>query len=354
MQKQDPNEDANIGYSIQVLVYLVILMVFCVLFLVFQVFNTSGSLFPKKNKLEPTSKSLIAEKYLSSSTHFWTSPELSSIAGSGLEEQILYGREIIIHTAKYFGPKGKISNSSNGMNCQNCHLDAGTKIYGNNYGSVASTYPKFRARSGKSESIYKRINDCFERSLNGSPLDSMSQEMQAMKAYILFLGKNVEHTVSVKGSGLKNMPFLDRAADPINGSKIYDAKCASCHGKKGEGIILPDGSEYIYPPLWGKNSYNDGAGLYRLSNFAKYVKYNMPLGATYDSPQLTDEESWDVSAFVNTQLRPHKEAFEDWPNISKKPIDHAFGPYIDTFSEKQHKLGPFSPITEFRNQPSKK
>jgi thiosulfate dehydrogenase len=35
---------------------------------------------------------------------------------------------------------------------------------------------------------------------------------------------------------------------------------------------------------------------------------------------------------------------KDWPDISKKPIDHPFGPYADGFSEKQHKLGPFKPI----------
>jgi thiosulfate dehydrogenase len=34
----------------------------------------------------------------------------------------------------------------------------------------------------------------------------------------------------------------------------------------------------------------------------------------------------------------------DWPNISKKPIDHPFGPYADVFSEKQHKYGPYKPI----------
>jgi cytochrome c len=48
--------------------------------------------------------------------------------------------------------------------------------------------------------------------------------------------------------------------------------------------------EYTYPPLWGANSYNSGAGLYRISRFAGY-KINMPLGATYENPLLTDEES---------------------------------------------------------------
>jgi thiosulfate dehydrogenase len=74
------------------------------------------------------------------------------------------------------------------------------------------------------------------------------------------------------------------------------------------------------------------------------VKYNMPLGASHDSPQLTDEEAWDVAAFINSQPRPKKDIHADWPDVSKKPIDHPFGPFADAFSETQHKYGPFGPI----------
>jgi thiosulfate dehydrogenase len=106
-------------------------------------------------------------------------------------------------------------------------------------------------------------------------------------------------------------------------------------------MMNPDGMAYQYPPLWGDHSYNDAAGLYRLSNFAKYVKYNMPLGADHRHPQLSDEEAWDLAAYVNSQPRPHKSTPSDWPDVSKKPIDHPFGPYADAFSEQQHKYGPF-------------
>jgi thiosulfate dehydrogenase len=39
---------------------------------------------------------------------------------------------------------------------------------------------------------------------------------------------------------------------------------------------------------------------------------------------------------------------KDWPDLSTKPIDYPFGPFLDTFSEQQHKLGPFKPIEETR------
>lgn len=277
---------------------------------------------------------------------FWIAPETSTISDAAERENVEYGKELIAHTAKYLGPKGSVMQISNGMNCQNCHLQAGTAVFGNNYGSVASQYPKFRARSGTKESIEKRVNDCFERSLNGTALDTNSKEMKAIVAYINFIGSNVPKGEKAAGSGLKDLAFLDRAADPLKGKEVYTLKCASCHQIDGAGVLNPDKTEYTFPPLWGKNSYNDGAGLYRISNFAKYVKYNMPIGASHDNPQLTDEEAWDIAAYVNSQPRPHINVPKDWPDKSKKPIDHPFGPYADKFSEKQHKYGPFKPIEE--------
>jgi thiosulfate dehydrogenase len=277
---------------------------------------------------------------------YWTAPEVSSITDVKQKEQVEYGKELIAHTAKYLGPNGSVLKISNGMNCQNCHLQAGTAVFANNYGSVASLYPKFRARSGTTENIYKRVNDCFERSLNGKAIDTAGKEMQAIVAYINFLGSNVEKGKKAEGSGFKDLEVLDRAADPKKGLTIYAAKCQSCHQANGEGVFNGDKTEYTFPTLWGKSSFNDGAGLNRISNFAKYVKYNMPQGATYQSPQMSDEEAWDVSAYILSQTRPHKNVPKDWPDKSKKPFDHPFGPYADNFTEAQHKFGPFKPIIE--------
>jgi thiosulfate dehydrogenase len=71
----------------------------------------------------------------------------------------------------------------------------------------------------------------------------------------------------------------------------------------------------------------------------------MPLNQTsHQQPALTDEECWDVAAFINTQPHPSKDISRDWPDMSKKPVDHPFGPYADGFTEQQHKFGPFKPI----------
>jgi thiosulfate dehydrogenase len=118
----------------------------------------------------------------------------------------------------------------------------------------------------------------------------------------------------------------------------------------GQGLMKADKTGYTYPPLWGEHSYNHGAGLFRMSRFAGYVKTNMPLGSSFERPLMTDEQAWDVAAYVNSMERPGKDLSKDWPDISKKPIDHPFGPFSDEFSEEQHKFGPFKPIKEAREK----
>ena len=270
----------------------------------------------------------------------------------GEERQlVMYGQDLIAHTARYLGPNGSVNAISNGMNCQNCHLQAGKRIDGNNYSAVFSTYPKFRDRSGSMETIYKRVSDCFERSLNGTAPDSNSHEYQAIYAYIKWLGKDVPKDAKPKGSGIPKLKYLDRAADPAKGKIVYQNQCQSCHGADGQGQLNLAGNEYEYPPLWGDNSYNVSAGLFRLSNMAGYVYTNMPFNqAMPGNPKLSVEEAWDVSAYVNSMPRPQKKFVGDWPNIAKKPFDHPFGPYADGFSEQQHKLGPFKPILAARGK----
>jgi len=338
---------------VNVIILLIVLIIaLIILFVVFV--PASKPKVEKKFELpEPDKNGLFTEAAkqaaltTSDTTDYWQAPDIVSLDGNKEKELILYGKDLIAHTSEYFGENGKVFKAStNGMNCQNCHLDAGTKVFGNNYSAVASTYPKFRARSGAIENIYKRVNDCFERSLNGKTLDTLSKEMQGIVAYIKWLGKDVKKGEKPIGSGFKDLAFLDRAANPDKGKTIYSEKCQSCHQANGLGLMNLEKTAYTYPPLWGKNSYNDGAGLYRMSNFAKYVKYNMPLGASHNSPQLSDEEAWDVAAFVNSQARPKKDIKKDWPKIEDKPFDHPFGPYSDGFDEKQHKFGPYKPIID--------
>lgn len=302
----------------------------------------------KQKAIEQNKAELIAKF---DTAAMWEAPEVQSILKESNYEDLQYGLDLIAHTADYLGPQGIVKPISNGMNCQNCHLAGASKPFGNNYSAVASTYPKFRARSGAAETIVKRVNDCFQRSLNGQELDSTSREMKAIIAYIIWLGQAVPKGKTPKGSGLLKLKYLNRAADPDSGKVVFLTKCQSCHGSDGQGLPMPEGNGRQYPPLWGEHSFNEGAGLYRLSNLAGYAKANMPLGASYSNPQLTDSEAWDVAAYINSQPRPkHPFLKTDWPKIDGKPFDHPFGPYVDSFPEIQHKLGPFQPIVDWQKK----
>lgn len=263
---------------------------------------------------------------------------------------IWYGRDLIVNTAYYLGPAGAVSKFANGMNCQNCHIDGGTVPYGNNFGKVYATYPRFGPRNNSTQTIYDRINDCLQRSLNGRPMDSSAHEMRAIYAYLKWLGEDVPKGVARGGTGLPRLKYLDVAADTMRGKKVYTMNCQTCHGIQGEGQADTRAIGYTYPPLWGAHSYNDGAGLYRIGAFSGFVKMNMPFGTDYHHPKLTDQEAWDVAAYVNSKPRPHQDQRQDWKNTDQKPVDAPFGPYADTFSEQQHKYGPFKPILEAREK----
>ncbi len=277
----------------------------------------------------------------------WVPPDTASIPATPQGNLIRYGRDLIVNTALYFGPKGKISQEANGLNCQNCHLRAGTQPFANNFSMVASSYPKYRARNDTIVTIPMRINSCMKRSMNGAPLDSNSREVKALMAYFNWLGKDVDSETKLFGTSTERLPYLDRAADPQKGQLVFTTICEACHGENGQGKLSADSSSYLYPPLWGSHSYNMGAGLYRISKFASFVKNNMPFGTTYHFPVLTDEQAWDVAAFVNSQPHPaYKGHNNDYLRLSDKPVDYPFGPYADTFSEQRHKYGPYSMMSK--------
>lgn len=280
----------------------------------------------------------------------WKPPDTSQLPASTQNQLIKYGRDLIANTAFYLGPRGRLAKISNGLNCQNCHLEAGTRLYGNCFATVAASYPKYRDRSGRVETIAFRINECMERSLDGKALDSTSKEMQAMIAYIKWVGKDVAPSTSPKGIAPIQIPLLDRAADPSAGRIVYIERCQRCHTADGSGLPGADSGSYVYPPLWGQNSYTVSAGMYRIARLAAFIKYNMPYLPVQSPPQLSDADAWDVAAFISSQQRPRKFFAYDWSKLNSKPVDYPFGPFADSFPAKQHKYGPFAEIEAFKKK----
>lgn len=304
-----------------------------------------------RSNVKPHAENGMQETDILKAAALYLPPDTSQIQQSEQGALIRYGRELIINTRKYLGPAGMVTQVSNQLNCQSCHLEAGAKAsaYSANFLGVAANYPLYRDRSGMMETIQFRVNDCMLRSMNGKPLDTAGREMKALVAYILWVGKDIPAKIKPVNSKIEQLPYLHRAADTVSGKKVYAVKCQLCHGANGNGGYSVDAALY-YPPLWGAGSYNTGAGMYRLSRLAGFVKNNMPFGVSHGKSQLSDEECWDVAPFINSKPRPHKDFPNDWPDLSKKAIDHPFGPYADSFSEKQHKYGPFGPIENERKK----
>lgn len=266
---------------------------------------------------------------------------------------VRYGRDLVTRTDTLIGPATADPSrryAGNSLVCTNCHLDAGTKTFGLPYLGVYDAFPAYRPRSGKIDTIADRINECMTRSLNGRPLPLDGPEMAAFTAYVKSLSAERPAGVASPGRGPGPIAELTRAADPARGHAVYGDACAACHGADGRGRrngAAGDTAGYAVPPLWGEDSFNDGAGMARLIEAAAFIRNNMPRGIDWRRPALPVEDAWDVAAFILSQPRPHKDLLDrDYPIRAEKPVDTAYGPYADGFSLAQHKLGPFRPIRE--------
>ncbi|MEW6322516.1 MAG: c-type cytochrome [Acidobacteriota bacterium] len=262
-----------------------------------------------------------------------------------------YGRRLIANTARYIGPDHADPDrrfSGARLSCGSCHIATGTEPGTLTLLQVTERYPRFSGRAGGMTDIEDRINECMQRSLNGRPLPMDSAEMIAMAAYLRSLGARY----AAMGAGQKAVdepaPFKTpaRAADPEAGRLVFNERCAICHGGDGHGLPASanpaDG--YLFPPLWGPDSFNDGAGMHRVLTASRFIKARMPLG----KPDLTDDEAFDVAAYINSQPRPAMPNLEaDYPDKTAKPIDNPYGPFADPFPAEQHKYGPFQPIEEY-------
>lgn len=263
--------------------------------------------------------------------------------GSKYAEAVILGNKIINETTYYIGPKAKDENkryAGNNLSCSSCHSVGGTKPFATGFVGIYTRFPQYLARGDKVATLEDRINGCMERSMNGKKMPVDSPEMKAMITYMHYLSQGVPVGANVKGQGLAKIDLLDRAADPKKGKEIYNERCSACHGEDGAGMKNEEqrGGYYTYPALWGDDSYNTGAGMYRLIKAAQYIKQNMPK----DDATLSVEEAYDVAAYINSQNRPVKANREaDFPDRRTKPLDMDVAPYDDNFSAEQHRFGPY-------------
>ncbi|MGM0580876.1 MAG: c-type cytochrome [Bacteroidota bacterium] len=266
-------------------------------------------------------------------------------------ELIKYGYQLITNTPKLIGPLAtdtKMQFAGNKLSCNNCHLNGGRKIGSGSFVSVTHRFPQFRGRENKIGTMEERINGCMERSMNGKPLPKDSKEMKAIIEYMTWLSNDVPEDMRKLYKGYPKINIPNERADTIQGRILYNEKCKVCHKKNGKGTPNLEGDGYLYPPLGGNYSFNDGAGMNRVITAAQFIKGNMPLGATYDNPLVTDEQAYHIAAYINTFDRPSKANKEaDFPDEKLKPVSTPYGPWADNFPPEQHKFGPFQPIIKY-------
>lgn len=231
-------------------------------------------------------------------------PDPASLPSGPLGQSIQYGQRIVSDTQTV--AKAYVGN---GLTCSNCHLNGGRTPYAAPFVGLTGLFPQYRARSGSVESLEDRLNDCFLRSMNGKALPLRSPEMIGLLAYIAWLSTGVPVGTEVSGRGFRDIT-VSGSPDPVRGKSIYASQCAACHGIDGAGIKTQPNT-YAFPPLWGAQSFNVGAGMARVSVAAAFIRAKMP---PTSAGTLTNQDAFDVAAYVTSRPRPSFPATKtDWP-----------------------------------------
>ncbi len=228
-------------------------------------------------------------------------PEFSAIPDGPDGAAIKRGKAIFDETGTYAA-----RFVGNSMACKNCHLDSGRKADSSPMWAAWPAYPQYRKKSDSINTMLDRIRGCFRYSMNapnspaGSPPPDDSDIYRDLESYFHWLASGAPTGQALAGGGYPKPELSDAGYDPARGEQIFQQKCTGCHGADGQGARQPDG-KVIYPPLGGPRSYNWGAGMARVDLAAGFIRANMP----FDQPgTLTDQDSWDVAAYIDSHERP--------------------------------------------------
>jgi thiosulfate dehydrogenase len=216
-------------------------------------------------------------------------PADSTIPSGHAGQLIGQGRLIATDTVKMLK-----DHVGNGLRCSSCHLNAGTLPNGGAW---------VRVPAQDQAALTARINRCLVESMNGKPLAADAPEMQALRAYIGWLGTaklKPEQEAGARGFGPMDTSLTPNLA---NGTALYGKRCAHCHGDQGEGTLNQSGNGggYKYPPLWGEHAVSAASEMNQLPIAAAFIKNNMPRTRTH---ALTAQQAADVTGYAIAQPHP--------------------------------------------------
>ncbi|MEJ2214697.1 MAG: c-type cytochrome [Gammaproteobacteria bacterium] len=222
------------------------------------------------------------------------SPAMESIPDDRYGGDVDLGFKIFTQTRKYAG-----RYSGNNLKCSSCHLDSGRKPNAAPLWAAYGMYPAYRKKNDQNNTLEERIQQCFRFSLDGFAPALDAPEIKALVSYAHFLARGIPVGIDLPGRGYPQIVDTGFDPSPSRGENIYQQKCVECHGQNGEGILSEE--QVIFPPLWGLQSYNKGAGFFQNNLLAGFIRANMPLGQDWS---LTDQEALDLAAYINLQIRP--------------------------------------------------
>jgi thiosulfate dehydrogenase len=255
----------------------------------------------------------------------------SSLGHSTRADLIRRGFRIFMQT-----PREAPRFATNRLSCGSCHLNGGQRERALPLVGVAGVFPEYNKRAGRPFMLEDRIVECLLRSENGTgaprPTDGVrsrqqerqaypdtgSAEVAALAAYIVWLSDGLPPGSPLPWRG-RNVIVRDSSLsveklDPVRGKSLYMTNCSACHGKDGQAVQIGDKKA---GPLWGPDSWNDGAGMARIYTLAGFIRYAMP----YLNPGgLNSEEAQQIAAFINSMPRPaypHKDL--DYRSASVPP-----------------------------------
>jgi thiosulfate dehydrogenase len=259
----------------------------------------------------------------------------STLDNSRLSSDIRWGFKLFTNTpgeARRFTPSR--------VSCSNCHLNGGQRERSLPLVGVAGMFPEYNRRSGRLYSLTDRIVDCFLRSENATGTiaaggeapavavttdvvpSPTSKEVLALAAYITWLARGTEVGANPPWRGQNTIAATALVPvaklDARKGEAIFQERCPSCHGPDGQGVAVGDKKP---GPLWGPDSWNDGAGAARVYTLAGIIRYAMPY---LDPGSLSDEEAQNVAAFINSKPRPAYPFKQQDYLTEKLPVDSVY------------------------------
>ncbi len=280
---------------------------------------TMGVIFLMANQLKmnkeatPETDEAPAEE-VAGITH--SPPSMDDVPEGPLGEAILRGYDLVNDTSNVLRDEATSVEAGeaavNQLSCTSCHAGAGLEEDSSSMVGVSAVYPMYIPRSDQIVTLEERINGCMVRSMNGEKFADDDEDLDAMVAYLTYISEGIPTGAELPWRHLNNMDDVPTPS-VADGEEFYQQSCIACHAADGVGTGSNTG-----PALWGEGSFNDGAGLARMSKMAGYIQRNMPVGS---ENTLSDQEASDLAAFILSQDRPiFKGHDKDWAG-SQPPTD---------------------------------